>query len=729
MNNVSEQPKKSVTVQDKIAEIQKRANEEAPALVPHTEKVEVAQAIEIIDIKEWTTKDSVFSLVPQAPQHKRIKKYHPLTYPIKNLLIEEKVTTGLIDKITNNEYRDLYGYLVGHGNIHQAKVLEAVAKATKIPKVAIKKDFEDFVKVKNRAIADAMKAKQLKKYKKIFDTMEDIEMPPKYSVNDNFLEYQINQEEEAIVICKVFTIGTKILAKDRAYYEIKKVENNYQRTIVAPARDLTDSKRVALLFADTGEVFDSSKANLVTKFISEYTRLNEDKIDTKIGRINTGWNDNIYYLPQLINDCVWIDSPSQLESSFTTRGTLNNQVEMLRELSKGKAFLLSLASLSSSLYGVIEHLNLNYTIHIGGLRGDGKSLAVKTAVSLYGIPDISKYGRNWNATLSGIETYVERFKSVPSWCDELEASKNVADVITFMYSFSEGAGRARAIVKDGEVVDREIKTFKGILFSTGEKNIDEVITNMGKDRNIPLGVTRRVLDLKVDNLWDGIDRERVGDLLDENYGLFVAKWIDIIAQDKDLIKESFAELRKLLNWKLEGKEKLFYLMITVLRFLTKHHIINQQTYKIQFTNISELVEKERLDMIKNKDVASAFLDHASNFLAVNANNFIHTDEYASADINNANYGRIDEHNIAFISRVFKDICTQNGLVQTQVIDALKRSGLLVTSSNGSSTKVVRLYKGNTTRCYVIKKKALHPEEEKEQKSHNEIPIYYETIPK
>jgi len=699
----------------KLEELEQKAKNIKPSDKPTEQKTKTTQALKVIKLTGFTTEKKEHSNI-LTYNHKNIKiePPHPLQSAVNKLLKDGELDKRLMD----NDYKKLYDFLSTQSNIQRAKVLEQLAKLAKIPKGAINKDFEAFLKNRKRAIAQAIKERELKKYKKIFETIEDIEMPENYAVNNQFLEYYQKEDMPPQVICKVFTIGTKILAKDRAYFEIKKVENNYQKTIIATARDLTDSKKVALLFADTGEVFDSMKANLVTKFISEYTRINEDKIKTKQGRTTTGWDNGIFYLPQLSNDCVWIDNPSQLDKSFKTKGTLSNQVEMLRELGKGRAFLLSLASLSSSLYDVIDTLNLNYTIHIGGLRGDGKSLGVKTAVSLYGVPNISDYGRNWNATLSGIETYVERFKSVPAWCDELEASKSIADVITFMYAFSEGVGRARAMVKDGDVIDREVKTFKGILFSTGEKNIEEVISNMGKERNIPLGVTRRVLDLKVDTLWNGIDKERVGDLLDENHGVFIQKWIEIIQQDKELIKQSFKDLHKQLSWRLEGKEKLFYLMLTTLRFLYKHHIITESIYKYQVSVVKELVEKEQLEMIKNKDIASAFLDHASNFIAQNANFFME-EVQSSPDMPNTIYGRILSDSIAITAKVFKDICLQNGLVQAQVIDALNRKNLLTKSNDGKTSKVVQLYKGIRTRCYVINKTALNPEEDKK------IEIIYE----
>lgn len=639
---------------------------------------------------------------------------HTSNVKINQINFIEREVTILLENgelkshIIENDYKNLYKYLSTKSNIYRAKVLDKVAKVSQIPKTAIHKDYEEFIKNKKRDLAKVLKAKELKKFQKLFDTIDTIEIPDNYTIKNQFLQYTIKEDIPPQIICKIFTIGTKILAKDKAYYEIKKVENNYQKTIIATARDLTDAKRVAGLFADTGEIFDSNKANLVTKFISEYTRINEDKIETKIGRTTTGWENDIFYLPQLRNDCVWIDNPSQLEKSFTSKGTLDNQIEMLRELSKGKAFILSLASLSSSLYDIIENINLNYTVHIGGLRGDGKSLAIKTAISLYGSPNISDYGRNWNATLSGIETYVERFKSVPAWCDELEASKSVSDVITFMYAFSEGVGRARAMVKDGEVIDREVKTFKGILFSTGEKNIEEVINSMGKERNIPLGVTRRVLDLKVDTLWTGIDKEKVGDFLDDNHGIFITEWIQIIKQDKELINTNFKSLRKTLNWKLEGKEKLFYLMVTTLQFLTKYKIINDDTYKIQFKYISQMVEQEKIEMSKNKNIAQSFLDHASNFIAENANFFI---TQTSLDMPNTIYGRINEKTIALTTKVFKQICQENGLVQAQVIDALKKDELLTKANNGTPSKLIKLHKSIVTRCYVINKDAISPQED------------------
>jgi len=677
-------------INDKINKIKAQAIEEAPHLTHYIEEVAKEQH-----------KQS------EAPKEPTQDKKADIEADIKLLLEKDTLTENL----ANDSYKLLYEHLYSkNDDILENKVTEKVSKLVGVPKTVIANLYKSFKVEKKQEIIKKARNRQVSNYKNIFKILEDITLPNSYSLEQQYLHYIM--KEDSIPICKVFTIDSKIIAKDRAYFEIKKVENGYQKTIIASGRDLIENKKVAGLFADTGEIFDSLKANYVTKFISEYIRLNESIIPTKIGKTETGWDKGTFYLPSLNNDCVWLDKPAQLQNRFKTKGTLDNQIEMMREMGKGRAFILLLGSLMSSLYGVIDELEkMNYTIHVGGLRGEGKSLGIKVAVSLYGIPNTSHYGKNWQATLNGLETYWETMKSVPMWCDELESAKSISDVIQSLYLFAEGTGKARAFVKEDQILEREPKTFMGVLFSTGEKNINEIINKSSLEgKNKPLGLTRRVLDLNVNNLWSGIDRNKVGSLLDRNYGLFIQKWLEIIKQDKDIMKQSFNELENKLNWRLDGKENLFYGMLTVLRFLKKHNIIDDDTYNRQFKYINDLVNDSKEEMEKTKDIGSAFLDTFASFIGQNINNFV--TDFNNGDVNVV-YGKITSTEVAVINNIVRDFCHKEGFVLTQVIEALSKDGNIILG-NSSKTKPVQLLAGLKQRCFVFPRTAIDQDDKKEE---------------
>ncbi len=673
-----------------------------------------------IDKKITAIKNEAKKAVPaktlkkkQELMEKHIEKSKkPKTQDISNDITELLEKDNLTETLAKNGYYLLYEHLYSvNDDILENKTTEKIAKMVGVPKKVILDLYKNFKAQKKQEIIKKVRDKQVSNYKNIFKIIKNITFPKDFSINQQYLNYLF--KEDVMPICKLFTINSKIMAKDRAYFEIKKIESGYQKTIIASGRDLIENKRVAGLFADTGEIFDSLKANYVTKFISEYIRLNEENITTKIGKLETGWNKGTFYLPSLKNECVWLDKPAQLQNRFKTKGTLNNQLEMIKEMGKGKAFVLLLGSLISSLYGIVNELDkMNYTIHVGGLRGEGKSFGIKAAISLYGIPSTSHYGKNWQATLNGLETYWETMKCVPMWCDELESAKSISDVIQALYLFAEGTGKARAFVKEDQILEREPKTFKGVLFSTGEKNINEIINKSSLEgKNKPLGLTRRVLDLNVNDLWNGIDKTKVGTLLDKNYGLFVAQWIDIIHQDKKILQSSFNELETKLNWRLDGKENLFYGMLTVLRFLKKHNIIDDDIYNRQFKYINDLVSESKEEMNKTKDIGSAFLDTFASFIGQNINNFV--TEFNNGEVNVV-YGKISNSEVAVINNIVRDFCHKEGFVLTQVIEALTKDRNIILGTN-SKTKPVQLLGGLKSRCFVFPKHAINPTDEDNEK--------------
>lgn len=628
-------------------------------------------------------------------------------------IFEEITKNGNYDKrIERNRFFDFFEFIESLDDMEAVAAVEFIAKKSTFSLTNLKqarKSYQEDAKAKKLAAA---RQKNIEVYKKLFSLMDEIEMPGSFTVMDRYLMFRNLKTGEVQAVAKIFAINSRILAKDRSFFEIEKVELHKRSKFIAAGRDLIDAKKVAGIFADSGEIFDSAKAGLVTKFISEYLRINEDRIEAKIGRLETGWDETkkTFYIPSQEQGVTWLDHQHQLERRFKVRGEVKEQVEMLRELSKGRAMIPSLLALAAPLYGIIETLHMNYICHIGGLRGEGKSLGCKTAVSLFGVPDPAIYGKNWNATINGLETYCESMKCVPTWIDEMEAGKSTNEAIQFMYAFAEGTGRSRAFSKDGEVLEREIKTFAGVLFSTGEKGVDEVITKAGLEgRNKPLGLTRRVLDLNARNLWSGIDRAKVGRLMDRNYGGFALYWLGHLAKHHEKINEYFEGLGESEELKLDGKENLFYLLYTVLSNLHALKVIDDAALQRQTGFITELIQHEAEIMEKTKNIGGNFMEDFLNFVAQNINNFHNS---LNEVIPKTVYGKIERDNlgvdrIMVLSSVVREFCLKNGYVLSQVVDDLRANNKIEVTTEKTGkvvpTKPVRVPGlPSTTRCYVFR---------------------------
>ena len=576
-----------------------------------------------------------------------------------------------IEKIDENELNSIFEAINEQNVIEQAKIIDFLAKKLKIGKVELKKLYSAFLRKKTQENRNNAFKTILRRFNELIE-VNNIELPFGYYIaDDGYLAYE--NDKSFFLLTRFFFPYEKIIAKDRAFFKFADIRG---QKYVASGRDIIKADKLANFFADRGEIFDNKKANLVVGYISEFLRINEYVIKITKGVVETGWQeDGNFCLPQLYKNVKWLDNlpHSNIIPRFKTKGDVQKQKELLKELSKGKIFIVILFALSTTLVKLIDNVKLNYICHIGGLTGEGKSFAVKTAISLFGEPDVSIYGKNWNATVNGLETYWETMKDVPAWVDELENTKNLNDVIQACYSFSEGTGRTRAYTKDGEVLNREIKTFRGGMFTTGEKGFDEIINNTA-GRNKPLGLNRRVLDLNVRELWKGVDKRKVGNIIDKNFGLFVIEWIRYVSNSKKLINEIYDYYAdELKDIEISGKEKLYYLLLTTLAILQNMEIINEEEYSRQYNNIIQIAREDMYKFDEIKNIAKSFISFLQDFIIKNKNKFL-----GIGDDENVRevFGLVENKRVYLLKSVFDEMCIAKGFVKKQVLEDLKKKNRL-----------------------------------------------------
>ena len=356
---------------------------------------------------------------------------------------------------------------------------------------------------------------------------------------------------------------------------------------------------------------------------------------------------------------------------------------MLKKIADKKIFSVVLFSLSAVLVKILN-IKMNYLFHIGGLTGSGKSLACKLGVSLWGEPRVESYGANWNATLNGLESYLEKMKDVISWIDEMELAKDYNIIIQLIYMYAEGRNKSRAYVKDGEILEREHKIFRGLLFTSAEKNIDEII-NASKSRNKPLGLNRRVLSYESDELWsDSGDeyKKLIGEVIDENWGHFAVFYINELKKlGIDKIKEFYEIVREEIRIeKLDGKENIFYLMLTTLSILAHLNIVDYDAYETQKALLLLKADKDLREHRKITDIFSNFIDDLKDFVMTKKSNFVsNEDEYLN--LKSEFFGVLESNRLWIVKNIFDEFCKQNGYVKRQVLNALEKHNVLIADKN------------------------------------------------
>lgn len=537
--------------------------------------------------------------------------------------------------------------------------IKELSKKTNISLKAIKETV-------NSELAKEDRAKRLQKIKDDENYLADlfklqgVQIPPEYYIEDGYLHYQ--DDKKTIRLIKLFAI-TKILRVEKNYkYEI--ASNSSKEYI--DAKDIIDNKQTAYHFADRGELITPSIMNLVSEFIRKYLQLNEDVIPTEKAYIRTGLQDEKFVLPN--REFTFLDD--NIAKRFTQKGTLEKEIEMIKLVSKGKVLLPILFGLATPLQGIIE-IPLNFICHIGGFTGEGKTFAIRTAVSLFGNPKNEVYGKHFNSTNNGLESYCDVMRDIPCWIDELENSKNLPETVSFLYQFSEGNGRGRAYVNGrGEIGEREQKNFRGGVFTSGEKSIFNVIKTMAKTKNMPLGLVRRTLDIESKDLWKDIDGNAVFEIIENNHGNFIDYWIEHIEKNKDKILDNFNNIYKTYQ-RLDGKEYLFTLLDVVQKELVEMGILTAETKQIIEREYKENIET----MEKIKATHLDFFDSILDFVASNKDKFIGVEaDIDEKDIKSI-FGRKIKHKLQIKRGDFDMLCSREGVIPEQMLQMLKDCGI------------------------------------------------------
>lgn len=524
----------------------------------------------------------------------------------------------------------------------------------------------------NSELAKENKAKRLQKIKDDENYLADlfklqgVQIPPEYYIEDGYLHYQ--DDKKTIRLIKLFAI-TKILRVEKNYkYEIA---SNLSKEYI-DAKDIIDNKQTAYHFADRGELITPTIMNIVSEFIRKYLQLNEDVIPNEKAYIRTGFQDEKFILPN--REFTFLDE--NISKRFTKKGNLENQKQVIKLASKGRVLLPILFGLSTPFQAILD-IPLNFICHIGGFTGEGKSLAVKTAISLFGNKENAVYGKNFHATTNGLEGYSDVMRDFPCWIEEMESAKSLLEAIQFLYMFSEKNGKSRAFVNNrGEIGEREQKNFRGGLFTTGEKNISDVIAMAGKTKNLPLGLIRRCLDLESKDLWNKVDKRAISELIDNNHGCFVDVWLEHILSNKENIIKEYADILKRYK-SLDGKEYLFALLELVHNQLEKMEILDNSSLQI----INDEFERNIVKMEETKNIHIECMNIVLEYMANNRSKFV------GLETDNSNYnaieGRIKGNLLEIGSKKFEDICSDNGLIAKQILAMLEQQGVFIGKKNAT----------------------------------------------
>lgn len=313
-------------------------------------------------------------------------------------------------------------------------------------------------------------------------------------------------------------------------------EKGIWRRSIFDAQTIADGKKI-LELTDFGANFSSQESKYLSSYLMHLIgdKENREKIPTCKMYRQPGWTDDSFtkfiYPPGDGENFIVRGGNFDFQQAFATRGSFGKWVQMFKKV-KSASIVARIVIGAAASAPLIHLLNIrNLQLHLATPSGNGKSAAVKFALSIFGNPDKIKF--KFDGTTNSFDTMGILFNDLPSFIDELQsANKKIRDNIdTLIYNFESGVNRSRN-QKDNSLQTR--KYFRGVRISTGEQTLTNEFSGEG--------AISRILEITHPQIFDNILAIEIHQFVKQHYGQVGKKWIEYIIANDDKILQDYAFL-------------------------------------------------------------------------------------------------------------------------------------------------------------------------------------------
>lgn len=455
------------------------------------------------------------------------------------------------------------------------------------------------------------------------------------------------------------------------------------RTVMCERGQIASANKIVAL-ANKGIAVTSENAKSLVQYLSDAENLNLKRIpaNKSVGRM--GWIGDDFFSPYVDGLIYDGDENYQyLYEAISNKGKYEDWVSFVKEI-RAEGNIPTKMILAASFASVlVKPCNrLPFFIHLWNGTGNGKTVALMLAASVWGNPAVGEYINTFNSTSVGQEQLAGFFNSMPLIFDEMQiqTSDSRKDFDSMIYQLTEGVGRIRG-AKEGGIRSR--KTWRNCILTSGEQPI--MTSRSGG------GAINRVIEIDTGGIRFFKDAKGVADFLVGCYGhagkLFIDRLMKPgnIAMAKKLQGDLFEQMHK------EGvteKQALAGSLILVADALTDAFIFNDG-------NGLALGEVKQF-LAKNSDVnvGKRAYEWLCEWLAQNSKKFEESDNSVET------WGKKAAGSIYIIRSVYDKACNENGYNSTVALTWLKDSGL-IEMEDRHLTKNVRI-NGIKCRCVALK---------------------------
>lgn len=452
-----------------------------------------------------------------------------------------------------------------------------------------------------------------------------------------------------------------------------------EKVILASAAKIIDLARL-------GIAVDSENAKALVKYFTDLEAMNYDRLPERHSVARVGWTTSGKFVPYA--DSVEFDGAPGFRAVFDSFHPNGDRDAWFKAASKARnestiARIVLAASLASVLVGPLHALP--FFVHIWGRSGNGKTMLLKLAASVWASPNSSEgYVRNFNSTIVGLETAAGFFNSAPLCVDELQVVKNRRDYDDIIYMLSEGQGRSRGS-KDGSF--QQIKSWQNTIITTGEMPITSDFSGAG--------AISRIIEISCGKERLLSDYRGLSDTLSHNWGFAGKEFVEGLTPQ---VLEAAKKVQEEYRAAFEASATTEKLALSASLILTADALAELLIWHTG-TSLSAVDLAKYLPTEKEVDTNQRALEWLYGTIAENESKF----DFSGDSIPREVWGEYktdgyDRPGVAIIASVLSRIMPEAGFNATAFRQWAATEGYLRRDAEGKSTFMVRLHSKPPTRC-------------------------------
>ena len=422
------------------------------------------------------------------------------------------------------------------------------------------------------------------------------------------------------------------------------------------------------------EVTSDNAKNMV-RYISDCVGLNPLTLNPKKSINRLGWVGNSF-TPYA--DDIRYEGDMDYEVIFRNvkeAGNFEAWKSLCAGLRRNVPLRLMMAASFSSV--LLEPLKvLPFVLHVWGISGTCKTVALMVAMSIWGNPKMGGLVKTMNMTRNAIMRNAAFLCSIPFAGDELQTIKDKwqGNFDQLIYQITEGVDRGRARAYGGV---EETRTWKNSFLFTGEEPITKA--NSGG------GSKNRVIEIAIDDpLVD--DGHYVSSVVQENYGFAGRRFVEYIQEiETEKLTARYREIFEELC-RLDTTDKQAMAMACIL-------LADEIASQLFFADDKPLTVqnvKKYLQSAYEVDVAERAYQSVLNWAAKNPVRFEDPKDPASSNRGEV-WGKIDEEVMVINRDVLLAYLDQNGFDYTAVSRKWSDKGYLIRNSQGKMVHQTKVY--------------------------------------